>query len=181
MLGTVVIFIKFPAWLWSFDLVLNPSVMSASVAMRVYIFHDHPFQTPVMSPFFQPHQPFGEVAMDDIRSYFVPLRYPTDDESDSDTHLTLTASVESDPSELSYPSYHVETDPSEPYFPSVICLSSDSASSSSAAPRRTSPPLYGCRFIHTSAVPRGCGRAQGGRRRDASPGGFGNGYLPPDE
>ena len=70
--------------------------------------------------------------MDDIRPYFEPPRYPTDDESDSDTRLTLTASMESDPSELSYPSYHVETDLSEPSFLSVICLSSDSASSSAA-------------------------------------------------
>ena len=42
--------------------------------------------------------------MDDICPYFAPLKYPTDDESDSD------------PSEPSYPSYRVETDPSEPSF-----------------------------------------------------------------
>ena len=93
MVGTVLIFIEFPAWRWRFDPVLNALVMSTSAAMRVYIFHDRPFQTPVMSPFFRPHQPFGEVTMDDICPYFAPPRYPTNDESDSDTRLTPTASV----------------------------------------------------------------------------------------
>ena len=96
--------------------------------------------------------------MDDIHPYFVPPRYPTDDESDSDTRLTPTASVESDPSEPSYLSYHVETDPSEPSFSSVICLSSDLASSS-ATPCRTPPPIRGRGFICTRVVPRGHGRA----------------------
>ena len=93
--------------------------------------------------------------MDDIRPYFVLSRYPTDDESDLDAHLTPTASVELDPFE---PSYHVETDPSEPSFLSVIRLSSNSASSS-AAPRRTLPPVCGSGFIHTRVVPRGHGQA----------------------
>ena len=106
--------------------------MSASAAMRVYIFHDCPFQTPVMSSFFRPHQPFGEVTLDDIRPYFPPSRNPADDEIDSDTHLTSTTSVESDPFESSYPTYHVEMVPSKPSFSSVIHLSSDSSSSSSA-------------------------------------------------
>ena len=118
--------------------------------------------------------------MDDIRPYFVLPRYPTDDESDSDTHLTLTASVESGPSEPSYPSYHVETDPSEPSFLSMIRLSSDSASSS-ATPYCTPPPVRGLRFIHTRAVPRGCGRARGRGHGDVAPSGFENGLLPPDE
>ena len=107
--------------------------------------------------------------MDDIRPYFGPPRYPTDDESDSD------------PSEPSYPSYRVETDLSEPSFPSVVRLSFDSASSSSAAPRRTPPLIRGRRFIRTRVVPRGRGRTRGGGRGDAALGGFGNGYLPPDE
>ena len=76
MSGTVVIFIEFPTWCWRFDPVLNASVMSASVVMRIYIFHDRPFQTLVMSPFFQPHQPFGDVTLDDIRPYFTLPRYP---------------------------------------------------------------------------------------------------------
>ena len=51
---------------------LNASVMFVNAAMRVYIFHDRPFQTPVMSPLFVLYQPFGEVTMDDIRPYFAP-------------------------------------------------------------------------------------------------------------
>ena len=120
-------------------------------------------------------------SMDDIHPYFAPPRYPTDNESDSDARLTLTASVESDPSEPSYSSYHVETDPSEPSFQFMIRLSSNSASSSSVAPRRTPPPVRGYGFIRTHVVPRGRGRARGGGRDGATPGGFGNGYLPPDE
>ena len=158
MSGTVVIFIEFPAWRWWFNPMLNASVMFASATMRVYIFHDRLFQTPVMSLFFRPHQPFGEVTMDDIRPYFAPSRYPTNDENDSDTRLTPTASVELDPSEPSYLSYCVETDPSKPSFPSVIRLSSDLASSS-AAPRHTPPPVCGRGFIRTHAVPHGRGRA----------------------
>ena len=180
MSGMVVIFIEFLVWRWRFDSVLNTSVMSMSAAMRVYIFHDRPFQTPVMSPFFRPHQPFGEVTMNDIHPYFAPPRYPTDDESDLDTRLTPTTSVESDPSEPSYPSYHMETDPSEPYQPSVIRLTSDS-STSSATPHHTPPPVHGRRFIRTRAVPCGCGHARGGGRGDVGPGGFGNSFLPPNE
>ena len=131
-------------------------------------------------PFFPPHQPFDEVTMDDIRPYFALLRYPTNDESDSDTRLTSIASVESDPSKPFYPSYHVEMDPFELSFPSVICLSFDLASSL-ATLRRTSPSVRGRGFIRTRAVPHGRGRARGGGRGDAAPGGFRNGYLPPDE
>ena len=63
--------------------------------------------------------------MDDICPYFQPSRYPTDDDTDLDTHLTSTISLDSNPLELSYPSYHVETDPSEPSYPSVIRLTFD--------------------------------------------------------
>ena len=73
--------------------------------------------------------------MDDIRPYFQPPRYPTDGESDSDTRLTLTVSLDTDPSEPSYPSYHVEFDPSEPSCPSVIRLASDSSFSSTVVHR----------------------------------------------
>ena len=117
--------------------------------------------------------------MDDIHPYFTPLRYPTDDESDSDTYLTSTASVESDPSEPSYPSYHVEFDPSEPSHPSVILLTSDS--SSSTAPRHTPPPVCGRGFIRTHAVPCEHGRAQGGGHGDVAPSGFENSFLLFDE
>ena len=92
MSATVVIFIKFPVWRWRFNPVLNASVMSASIAMIVYIFHDRPFQVPVTSPFFRPHQPYDEVTTDDIRPYFQPPRYPTVGDSDLDTRLTPTVS-----------------------------------------------------------------------------------------
>ena len=134
---------------------LNASVMSVNAAMRVNIFHHHPFQIPVMSPFFPPHQPYGKVTLDDIHPHFQPPRYPTDGESDSDTRLTLTVSLDSDPSEPSHLSYHVEFDPSEPSYPLVICLASDS-SSSSAAPHHAPPSVRGRGFIHTRAMPRGC-------------------------
>ena len=133
-----------------------------------------------MSSFFRPHQPFGEITLDDIHPYFQPSRYPTDNETDSDTHLTPTVSLDSDPSEPSYPSYHVETDLSEPSYPSVIHLTSNS-SSSSAAPLHTPPLVCGRGFIRTRAVPRGHGHARGGGHGDVTLGGFGNGYLPPNE
>ena len=124
-LGIVVIFIEFSVWHWRFDPVLNALVMSVSAAMRAYIFHNCLFQVLVMSPFFCPHQSYGEVTLDDIRPYFQPPRYPTDDETDSDTRLTPTISLDSDPSEPSYPSYHVETDPSEPSYSSMIRFTSN--------------------------------------------------------
>ena len=50
--------------------------------------------------------------MNDICPNFQPLRYPTDnDETELDTRLTLTISLDSDPSELSYPSYYMELTP----------------------------------------------------------------------
>ena len=133
-------------------------------------------QVPIISPFFCPHQPYGKVTLDDIRPYFRLPRYPIDGESDSDTHLTPTISLDSDPLKLSYPSYHVESDPSEPSYPLMICLTFDS-SSSFAAPHHTPPPVHGRGFIHTRAVPWGHGRARGGGRGDDTPGGFENGYL----
>ena len=130
MSGRVVIFIEFLVWRWGFDSVLNASLLSANAAMRVYIFHDRPFHAPVITPFFRPHQPFGEVTLDDICPYFQPPIYPTkDDETDSDDHLTPTGPLDSDPSELSYPSYHVETDPSEPLHPTPSRGSRRSSSS----------------------------------------------------
>ena len=180
MSGTVVIFIEFPVWRWRFDPVLNASVMSASAAMRVCIFHDHLFHVLVTSPFFQPHQPYGEVTMDEICPYFPPPRYPTDGEFDSDTHLTPTISLDSDLSKPSYSSYHIETDLSEPSYSSVIHLTFDS-SSSSAASHHVPPPVHGRGFIRTRAMPRGCGHARGEGRGDVAPGGFENGFLSPDK
>ena len=96
---------------------LNASVMVMQAAMRVYMFYSREFCAPVMSPFFRAHQPFDDITLDDIRPYFQPPRYLTDGESDSDTRLTPTVSLDFDSSEPSYPSYHVESDPSEPFTP----------------------------------------------------------------
>ena len=131
---------------------LNALMMSTSVAMWVYIFHNRLFQVLIMSPFFHPHQSYGEVTPDDICPYFQSSRYPSDEEFNSDTRLTPTVSLDSDPSEPSYLSYHVETNPSEPSYPSVIRLTSDS-SSSSAASHHVPPPVRGRGFIHTRALP----------------------------
>ena len=61
----------------------------------------------MMSPFFCPHELFEDITMDDVYPPFHPLRYPTDGDSDSDTRLMSTVSIETDPSELSYPTYSV--------------------------------------------------------------------------
>ena len=97
-----------------------------------------------------------------------------------DTRLASTVSLDSDPLKPSYRSCHVETDLSESSYPFVIRLTSNS-STSSAVPRHTPPPVRGRKFIRTRAVPRGHGCARGGERGDVTPGGFGNGYLSPDE
>ena len=112
--------------------------------------------------------------MDDVHPYFQPLRHPTDGESDLDARLTPTVSLDFDPSEPSYPSYHVEPDLSEPSHPLVICLTSDS-SSSSATPHNATPPVHGRGFIHTNAVPCGRGRAREEGHGNDAPGSFGNG------
>ena len=85
-------------------------------------------------------------------------------------------SLDSDPLEPSYPSYHVEFDLSETSYPSVIHLASNS-SSSSAAPCNVPPPVRGGGFIRTRAVPRGRGHGRERGRGDVTPGGFENGYL----
>ena len=141
--------------------------------------YGHEFHAPLMSPFFCPHQPFDDITLDDIRPYFPPPRYPTDGQFDSDTRLMLTVSLDSNPSEPSYPNYHAESNLSKPSYPSVIRLTSDS-SSSSAAPRHIPPPVRARGFIHTRAVPSGCGRGREGEHSDDAPGGFGNDYLPFD-
>ena len=179
MSSTVVIFIELPDLHWHFDSVLNASVMVIQATMRVYMFHGRESFALVMSPFFHPHQPFDNITLDDIRPYFPPLRYPINGESDSDTCLTPTISLDSDPLEPSYPSYHVEIDQSKPSYPSVIRLTSDS--SSSAASHHVPPPIRACEFIHTRALPHGHGCARGRRRGDVSLEGFRNSFLPPDE
>ena len=131
--STVVIFIELLVMHWHFDLVLT-----AQATIRVYMFHCRQFRSPVKSSFFCSHESFDDVTMDDIRPCFHPPRYPTDGESDSNTRLTPTISVEYDLSESSYSTYSVESDPSEPSYPLVIRLTSNSsASSASPAP----PPV----------------------------------------
>ena len=94
--------------------------------------------------------------MDDVHPPFHPLRYSTDGDSDSDTQLTSTVSIEMDPLESSYPTYSVGSYRSEPSQPSVICLSFDSSTSSASL---ASPPVRSHGFIPTRAMPCGRGRA----------------------
>ena len=94
-----------------------------------------------MSPFFRPYESYDDVTLHDVRPPFHPLTYPTDEEFDSDTHLTLTYSVESNPSESTYSS--------------MIRLTSDSSSSSAAS--CAPPSVRGCGFIRTHAILMGVG------------------------
>ena len=153
--------------------------MVARVAMRVYMFHSRKFHAPVMSSFFHPHQPLNDITLDDLRLYIPPPRYLTDGESNFNTRLTPTISLDSNPSEPSYPSYHVESDPSEPSYPLVIHLTSNS-SSSSAIPHHVPPLVRGRGFIRTRTIPHGRGHSRGRGCGDDASGGFGNGYLPFD-
>ena len=139
------------------------------------MFHSHQFRAPVKSPFFRP---LDDVTLDEVRLSFHPSRYPIDREFDFETRLTSTYSVESNPSESTYPTYSVEHDPSEPSYPSLICLSSDSFAFSSVG--HAPPPVYGCGFIRPHSVTRKHGHALGGRHGDDALGGFWNGYLPFD-
>ena len=119
---------------------------------------------PSHEPIFCSHELYDDVTLDDVRRPFHPPMYPTDGESDSDTHLTPTYSVESNSSKLTYPS--------------AIQLTSNSSSSSVVS--RALPSVRGHEFIHTVAIPNGRGHAYGGERGDDAPGGFRNGYLPFD-
>ena len=169
---------EFPIWYWHFDPVLNASVMTARATMRVYIFHGRQFHAPVMSPFFRPYKLFDDVTLDDIHPRFHLPRYLTDADSDFDTRLTPTYSVESDSDTRITLTYLMESDPSEPSYPSVIRLTSNSNSSSSSVVPGHAPPLvHGHEFIHTCAVPRRYGHTEGGECGDDPPGGFRNGYL----
>ena len=91
--------------------------------------------------------------------------------------MTLTISVDSDPSESSYSTYSVESDPLELSYPSVICLTSDSSASSASL---ALTPVRGHGFIRTRAVPRRRRHACGGGHEDNAPSSFGNRYLPFD-
>ena len=66
-----------------------------------------------MSPFFRPHESYDDITLDDAIPPFHPLMYPTYGESDSDTRLTAT--------------YSMEADASEPLYLSIIHLTLDSS------------------------------------------------------
>ena len=79
------------------------------------MFDGHLLCALVMSPFFHSHEPYNDITLNDMCTPFYLTIYYIDGESDSDTCLT--------------PTYFVESDPSKPSYPSVICLTSDSFSS----------------------------------------------------
>ena len=56
-----------------------------------------------MNSFFHSHEPYEDITLNDVWPPFHPPMYPTDGEFDSNTRLTPTNLVESDPSELMYP------------------------------------------------------------------------------
>ena len=167
--STVVIFIELPMMHWHFDPMLNASVLTIQIAMRIYMFHSRQFHVPMMSPFFRPHKPYDDITLDNVHPPFHPPMYPTYGESNSDTRLTLTMSMEFDPSGSSYSTYSMGSYRSEPSQPSIVFLSSDSSASSvGLAP----PPVCSHGFIRTRAIPRTCGH--GGGCGDDAPSGFRN-------
>ena len=93
---------------------LNASLMTIQAAMKVYMFHGGQFCEPVMSLFFRPYKLYEDITLDDVHPPFHPSMYPTNEESNSNTCLT--------------PTYSMESDPSEPSYPSVIRFTSDSSS-----------------------------------------------------
>ena len=142
--SNMIIYVEFSVLHWHFDLVLKASVMTVHAAIRVYMFHGHQFCSPVMSPFLCLHESYEDVALDDVRPPFHSLMYLINGESNLDTRLTLTYSIDSDRSELTYPS--------------VIHLTSYlSSSTASQAPL----PRHRHGFIYTHAIPRDYGQAQG--------------------
>ena len=134
-LGSVVIFVEFSVLYWYFDLVLNASMTTTRVAMRVYMFHDCQFHATVMSLFFHSHEPYDDITLDDVCPLFHPPTYPNNEESDSDTWLT--------------PTYSVESDLSESLYHSVIYLTSNSSSSAASQ----APPQA---VVKDSFVPEVC-------------------------
>ena len=158
--GGMVIFVELSVLHWHFDSMLNASMMTARAAMRVYMFHGHQFYAPVMSQFFCPHETCKDITLDDVRPLFHPPMHPTNREFNSDTHLT--------------PTYFMESNPSEPSYPSMILLTSDSFSSASQALRLG----HVRRFIRIEAISRGHAWALGGGRGDDTLGGLENGFVP---
>ena len=134
--GSVVIYVEFPVQHWHFDPVLNASVLSACATTMVYVFHSCQFCSSVMSPFFSPHGLYEDISMNTVRAPFHSPMYPTDEEIDSNTRLT--------------PTYSIKSDPSEPTYPSAIRLTLDFAS---LAASRTPTPRHGRGFIHAQVIP----------------------------
>ena len=159
-MGSVIIYIEFPTWYWHFDPQLNATVLTVRTTMMVYIFHDHQFRSSIMSPFFYPHNLFYDITLAMVHPPFHPLMYPLDAKKDSNTYLMLTCTIESHPT--------------EPSYPSMTWLTLES---SSFAVSRVSSLRCGCGFIHTRAVPSGRGRTQGGGRGDAA-GRSRSGFIP---
>ena len=159
--GSMIIFVEFPVLHWHFGLVLNESMMAARAIIKVYMFHGYQFYSLVMSPFFHPHEPYDDITVHNVWSLFHPSMHPIDRESNSNTRLT--------------PTYSVEFDLLEVTFPSVIWSTSNSSSSAaSQAPH----PRHGRGFIYTCMIPRGCGWARGGGHGDDTSRGFENGFVP---
>ena len=96
------------------------------------MFHGRQFHAPVMCSFFRSHEPYDDITLDDVCPPFHPPMYAIDGESDSDTRVTPTYSMEFDPSEASYPF--------------VIRLTSDSSSPTAS---QATPPSHGRGFIYT--------------------------------
>ena len=145
---------------------LNVFVLTARLAMKVYMFHDRQFCLSVTSPFFCPHDLYEDISMDAVQPPFYPLMYLADEESDSDTCLTPTYSIKSDPSKLTYPS--------KPTYPSVIHSTLDSSPSTES---QVQGLRCGCSFIHTLAIPQGHRQAHRGGHGNA-PKGFRNHFVP---
>ena len=101
---------------WHLNPMLNASMLTAQSAMRVYMFHNCQFHALVMGPFFHPHEPYDDVTLDDVCPPFHPPMYRIDGESNSDTCLTPTYSIESNPLESSYPSVIQLTSDSSSFF-----------------------------------------------------------------
>ena len=103
----------------------------ARAVIKVYMFHGRQFRLSVMSPFFCPHDLYEDITLDAVQPPFHPPMYPIDEEIDSDMHLT--------------PTYSIESDPSEPSYPSMIQLMSDSSPSTESwvhEPRRKRSFMY---------------------------------------
>ena len=66
-MGSVLIYIEFPTWHWHFDPMLNATVLTTRVVIRIYIFHDYQFHSSVMSSFFYLHDPYNDITLDAVR------------------------------------------------------------------------------------------------------------------